>query len=87
MGNFNNPPINDQLKKRELSMSRVKTGYDDYREVMATVVSLVPDQEDFWTRGWALTWPERWTMPTPPSYLGTWLGGLDTRECDYNYVD
>ena len=74
MGYYDNAPINEQLRRRELGTSRVSICYDDYREAMATVGRSVPEQEEWWLRGRVVAWPRRrTTCPAPPS--GIWVTG------------
>ena len=72
MGYYDDTPVLDLLRQRELSVGKVKICYDDYRQAMAAVGRDVPDQELYvnsgWGRGawatsgdtgWVTTWPAR----------------------------
>ena len=91
MGYYDNTPINNLLRKREINTSRCRICYEGYREAIATVGRAVPAQDVWWNgnkgsgahvfhngSGWGTTWQNR--IPdrwqyVPESPAGMWEPG------------
>ena len=69
MGYYNNTPISVLFRRRELSPSRIRLCYDDYREAMATMVKSIPALDVWWDgggvqdSGCGTSWPTRPLRP------------------------